>query len=126
MSAQAWQDTSPKKGEDTMPEDYDSFDSQQRRKFWQTHIEQWQTSGLSQRAYCIQHDLIIHRFYDWRRRIKPDDNKRVSFLPLSLAEGASFNRASVRIHTPNGYTIEIGNQIGSTEIDRLVAMVATL
>ena len=39
-----------------MPEDYDSFDSQQRRKFWQTHIEQWQASGLSQRAYCIQHD----------------------------------------------------------------------
>jgi len=126
MSVQAWQYASPKKGEDTMPEDYDSFDSQQRRKFWQTHIEQWQTSGLSQRAYCIQHDLIIHRFYDWRRRIKSDDNKRVSFLPVSLAGGASFNKASVRIHTPNGYTIEIGNHIGSTEIGRLVAMVATL
>ena len=109
-----------------MPEDYDSFDSQQKRKFWQTHIAQWQTSGLSQRAYCIQHDLIIHRFYDWRRRIKSDDNKRVSFLPVSLVGGASFNKASVRIHTPNGYTIEIGNHIGSTEIGRLVAMVATL
>lgn len=109
-----------------MPEDYDSFDSQQRRKFWQTHIEQWQTSGLSQRAYCIQHDLIIHRFYDWRRRFKSSDNNRVSFLPVSLTDGTSFNQLSVRIHTPNGYTIEIGNQIGSAEIDRLVAMVAAL
>ena len=109
-----------------MPEDYDSFDSQQRRQFWQTHIDQWQTSGLTQRAYCIQHDLIIHRFYDWRRRIKSAKNNSVSFLPVSLAEGASFNHPSVSIHTPNGYTIEIGNQIGSTEIDRLVAMVASL
>jgi len=108
-----------------MPEDYDSFDSQQRRKFWQTHIEQWQASGLSQRAYCLQYDLIIHRFYDWRRRIKPAGNKRVSFLPVSLGS-PSFNQPSVRIHTPNGYTIEIGNQIGATEIDRLVAMVANL
>jgi len=109
-----------------MPEDYDSFDSQQRRKFWQTHIEHWQTSGLSQRAYCIQHDLIIHRFYDWRRRLKSVDNNRVSFLPVSLMDGSSFNQPSVRIHAPNGYTIEIGNLIGSAEIDRLVAMVAAL
>jgi hypothetical protein len=109
-----------------MPEDYDSFDPQQRRKFWETHIEQWQVSGQSQRAYCLQHDLIIHRFYDWRRRIKSADNNRVSFLPVSLTDGASFCHPSVRIHTPNGYTIEIGNQIGSKEIDRLVTMVATL
>lgn len=115
-----------KKGEDIMPEDYDSFDPQQRRKFWQTHIERWQASGLSQRAYCIQHDLIIHRFYDWRRRIKSDENNRVSFLPVSLAGSAAFNQLSVRIHTPNGYTIEIGNPIGSTEIDRLIAKVASL
>ena len=109
-----------------MPEDYDSFDSQQRRKFWQTHIEQWQASGLSQRAYCIQHGLIIHRFYDWRRRFKSVENNRVSFLPVSLTGGASPSQPSVCIHTPNGYTIEIRNQIGSTEIDRLIAMVARL
>ena len=35
-----------------MPEDYDSFDSKQRRKFWENHIEKWKISSLSQRAYC--------------------------------------------------------------------------
>jgi hypothetical protein len=109
-----------------MPEDYDSFDSQQRQKFWETHIEQWQASGLSQRAYCLRHDLIIHRFYHWRRRIITANDNQVSFLPVSLAGGASFNQPFVRIHTPNGYTIEIGNQLGFSEIDRFVAMVATL
>ncbi|BBO88526.1 IS66 family insertion sequence element accessory protein TnpA [Desulfosarcina ovata] len=109
-----------------MPEDYDSFDPQQRRNFWQTHIERWQASGLSQRAYCVQHDLILHRFYDWRRRIKSGGNNRVSFLPVSLTGSASFNKPSVRIHTPNGYTIEIGSQLSCTEVDRLIAMVASL
>ena len=28
-----------------MPEGYDSIDPQQRREFWQTHIEEWQASG---------------------------------------------------------------------------------
>ncbi len=109
-----------------MPEDYDSFDRQQRRKFWRTHIDQWEASGLSQRAYCVQHDLILHRFYNWRRRIKSDKNSRVSFLPVSLAGNASFCKPSVRIHTPNGYTIEIGGQLDSTEVNRLIAMVAAL
>ncbi|AWB66044.1 hypothetical protein C2869_19670 [Saccharobesus litoralis] len=28
-----------------------------KQAFWQTHIEQWQMSGLSQAAYCRQHNL---------------------------------------------------------------------
>ena len=38
-----------------MPEDYDSFDSQQRRKFSEAHIEQWQVSGLS---YFQNHPFV--------------------------------------------------------------------
>jgi len=109
-----------------MPEDYDTFDSKQRREFWEAHIGQWRTSGLSQRAYCLRHDLIIHRFYHWRRRIKSAESSPVSFLPVSLTGGASINTPYVRVHTPNGFTIELGTQMGSTAIDRLVAMVASL
>jgi hypothetical protein len=109
-----------------MPEDYDSYDSQQKRTFWQTHIEKWQASGLSQRAYCRKHDLIIQRFYDWRRRIIPADNNQVSFLPVALTGSPAKKHSSVRIHTPNGFTIEIEDQNGSIEISRLVSMVAAL
>jgi hypothetical protein len=109
-----------------MPEDYDSFDSQQRRKFWQNHIERWQISGLSQRAYCKKHDLTTHRFYDWKRRIKSADNPPVSFLPVALTDRPARTCPSIRIHTPNGFTIEVENQIGSIEIDRLLKMVTGL
>lgn len=29
----------------------------QKRTFWQHHIERWQQSGLSQKEYCKQHPL---------------------------------------------------------------------
>ncbi len=109
-----------------MPEDYDSFDSKQRRKFWENHIEKWKISSLSQRAYCKKNDLILHRFYDWKRRIMPVDKTRVTFLPVALNGSATRKHPSVRIHTPNGFTIEVDDQNGSIEINKLVAMVATL
>jgi len=37
--------------------------------FWQSHIEAWQSSGLSQAAYCKESDLIIHRFGYWKRKL---------------------------------------------------------
>lgn len=109
-----------------MPEDYDSLDSQQRREFWIDHIKQWQVSDLSQKAYCKKHDLIPHRFYDWKRRIKSANKPPVSFLPLALTDRPTRTDPSIRIHTPNGFTIEIDNQFGATEIDRLLKMVTGL
>jgi hypothetical protein len=32
------------------------------RKFWKTHLDKWEESGLPQKEYCRQHNLIYHRF----------------------------------------------------------------
>lgn len=109
-----------------MPEDYHLFDSQQKRRFWQSHVEQWRQSGLRQSAYCRRHDLSAHRFYHWRRRILGADKSAVSFLPVALSASLRQHRPTVRIHTPNGFTIEVETQGASSEIRQLVAMVAAL
>lgn len=41
--------------------------NQQAKSFWFNHVEQWQTSGLSQAAYCRQHDLCEQKF-SYRKR----------------------------------------------------------
>ena len=110
-----------------MPENYQFFDAQQKRAFWVTHVEQWQSSELSQSAYCRHNDLKAHLFFYWRRRIlelSPD----VSFVPLALPVNRVDNhRASdVRIVTPNGFTIEIGNCDGPGALRQLIAIVAAL
>jgi len=40
---------------------------QQAKHFWSEHLEQWQTSGLSQAAYCRKHDLCQQKF-SYRKR----------------------------------------------------------
>lgn len=43
-----------------------SMTSEQKRTYWQNHIEGWQLSGLTQKAYCNQHDLELSTFTYWR------------------------------------------------------------
>ena len=40
---------------------------QQAKHFWSEHLEQWQSSGLSQAAYCRNHDLCQQKF-SYRKR----------------------------------------------------------
>lgn len=39
---------------------------EQKRTYWQNHIEDWQQSGASQKAYCKQHSLKLSTFTYWR------------------------------------------------------------
>jgi hypothetical protein len=36
------------------------------RRFYQKHFERWRQSQLSQKEYCRQNEIILHRFtYNW-------------------------------------------------------------
>lgn len=41
--------------------------NQQAKSFWFDHVEQWQSSELSQAAYCRQHGLCQQKF-SYRKR----------------------------------------------------------
>ena len=57
---------------------------------WQAIIKQWQTSGLSAKAFCQQHHVVYHQFLYWRRKCgKPVSHQLVPVvpnLPLSVAD----------------------------------------
>ena len=106
-----------------MPEEPQSIDTQQRRNLWTSHIEQWQKSGLSQAAYCRRHQLKAHRFYYWRRRLSASHDQ-VSFLPVALSPSQGIQHPTIRIHTPNGFTIEIEDHHRFVEIQPLIAAIA--
>ena len=108
-----------------MPEDSHQLDSLERRSSWESHIEQWKASGLSQAAYCRKHRLKAHRFYYWRRRLSASQDG-VSFLPVALSSSLAQNHTRIRIHTPNGFIIEIEDANGSFRIEPLITGVAAL
>jgi transposase len=51
---------------------------------WRRWILQWQKSGLSVRAFCVQYDLSQPSFYAWRRAIKQRDAAVGTFVPVRV------------------------------------------
>jgi hypothetical protein len=59
--------------------------SDSRRSYWQSHIEGWQHSGLSQHEYCRQHYLSLSSFGYWRSRLKVREQSGPRFHPVVIA-----------------------------------------
>jgi len=51
---------------------------------WQQHFSRWESSGLSQRAYCAREGLSLSTFDYWRRQILPNTGKLRCAAPLTL------------------------------------------
>ena len=58
----------------------------QTKAFWPIHIEQWQASGLSQVAYCQQHDLCPQKFSYWKRKSTVKSASPSGFSRIRLDE----------------------------------------
>jgi len=48
-----------------------------RRVYWQTHIEAWQRSGVSQRAYCDGHRICLQTFRRWLKMFEEDAGQKL-------------------------------------------------
>ncbi len=54
---------------------------------WAKHVEGWEHSGQTQRAYCTEHGVPLSSFQWWRRRLRRPVAKKAlaAFLPLPVA-----------------------------------------
>jgi len=86
------------------------FSPEQRRR----HVEQWQQSGLSQRAYCQQQGIKQSTFKNWIDR--NTGRETPAFAPVTLTE---FNATPVVIVTPDGFRIEIPVGSNHEQLDQL-------
>ncbi|MCO1336964.1 IS66 family insertion sequence element accessory protein TnpB [Microbulbifer sp. OS29] len=53
------------------------MNTQNKTDFWQEHISDWNSSDISQTAYCQHHQQKLSTFTYWR-------NKQSKRLPISL------------------------------------------
>ncbi len=86
--------------------------SENNHQLWAKKIAAWKTSGLTQRAYCDQHQLVYSTFVYWRGRLKQfkaDDHAsgKVSFLPVTLKHGSS-TTLTLRINDQHSVEITPG------------------
>ena len=76
---------------------------------WAEHVTSWQSSGLSQNAYCREHHLKISRFGYWKRKLAGPDTRQdfqsasqpPAFVPMTVNDITTPTNG-LRLHLPNG------------------------
>ncbi len=98
-----------------------SVASQQRRRFWENHLREWQASGLSQAGYCRKQGLSGKSFVYWKKRLG------AASVSVSLVEVPRVQASPVlsvcrplRLMLGNRYGIEIERGFDEETLDRLL------
>ncbi len=92
-----------------------------KQTLWTKRIADWQSSGLSQGAFCEQHGLTYTTFVYWRGRFKKleahDGATPVNFFPVKLKQ-ASQNSLTIKI---NGrHSVEINTNFDGNLLNRII------
>ena len=98
-----------------------------KKKFWEEQIRIWQESGLSQSEYCKRHGIRQSQWYYWRRRCR-DTETGLTLVPLRLPSlsGNTHSTPTLRVVTPNGFTIEFDGDASVTTLPHLIREVAAI
>jgi hypothetical protein len=88
----------------------------QKREFWKKHIQKWQDSGLSQPAYCENHQLKLSTFAYYRNRLNQsnqESRESVNFVSVSTAQTlkSSQSLSGLQLQLPNGIRIGISSNV---------------
>lgn len=67
-------------------------------------IEQWQQSGLTQKAYCLQNNIAYHVFHHYYRRYRSKDKEGGSSF-IKLQPAPCFASAPIELVLADGKRI---------------------
>jgi hypothetical protein len=81
--------------------------ARQGSAYWQTQVEGWRQSGLSQIAYCEQHGLNIKSFRRWRTKLQRAATTATSLTLVPINVSAPATTPAIRLHSPGGWRIEL-------------------
>lgn len=96
--------------------------AQQRREHWREILRRWQSSGLSQAAFCRQRKIPVWRFTWWKKRLR--DESPVAgdlFVPINVAPSEASADFELTLH--GGRLLRFGSDVQPA---RLAAIVEAL
>jgi hypothetical protein len=92
-----------------------------KQRFWEKHITECRTAGLSQAEYCRLNKISLKSFVYWKRKIVRGSAPALVELPRLESMPVSLLPASPRLClVVDRYRIEIGKGLGSEDLERVV------
>ena len=101
--------------------------NEQRRRFWQSHFEDWKQSGLSQAKYCRQNRLKNRIFTYWKLKLSSHESP-VEFvqvcaesIPLTPSvPGFNNSGAPLRLIVNCGFAIDIPDGFSPATLQKVL------
>jgi len=89
--------------------------------YWQQHFSRWQSSGLSQRAYCAREGLALSTFDYWRRLARINTGKQKSATPLTLVPVQVARRPDhTTLRSPAGWELILPSSVALADLADLL------
>jgi hypothetical protein len=91
-----------------------------KRRHWQAHIDQWQSSGLTQKEYCRRNGFKWSTFHYWRKRLQ-DTDKAVTLVQVPVRDSLSRHLSKeLTLILAERYRVEIGDNFNPSTLAKLV------
>lgn len=91
--------------------------SEEKKKFWQEHLDNWKSSGISRRKYCEENGINANTFGYWIQRIRKLGKTDSSFVCLNIGNNSD---STFEITIKNKYTIKVNNNYSSESLQKLI------
>ena len=83
----------------------------EREMYWRGHVEAWQTSGETQKAYCDRYELKSHALSYWhlrlaRRTLGAAEGSPLTLVPAVRVADAAAAQSGLSLTHPSGWRLE--------------------
>jgi len=100
------------------------------REYWRGEVQQWQSSGLTQKEYCIKAEVSLERFGSWKRRFDREEHGRGGALvavPSGIVSAALLERRQkLGLVISERYRIEIPDAFSAATLEQVLQVLARL
>ncbi|EGV28550.1 transposase [Thiorhodococcus drewsii AZ1] len=109
-------------------------DRRRTREQWQSIVEGWPKSGLTQAQYCAQQGISVTSFHRWREQVRQDadpgdqetrqgEGGSVRWVPVELHEvPAPVAGPALTLVLANGLRLEVGADFEPRTLRRVLAV----
>ena len=98
--------------------------SEEKRKYWTLHVDEWKKSEISQEAYCTQAGIKYSTFVYWKGMLDNSGKKiKEKFLPVKVATNkAIISEAprAIQIKLLSGHSVYLPISMNINDIGKLL------
>jgi transposase len=96
---------------------------ERKERQWRRWIGEWQTSGLSVRAFCQRRGLTVASFYAWRRVLQRRDAEQATFVPVQIvADAVPTHTSALEVVLTDGRTVRVAPGFDAATLRQLLTV----